>query len=116
LQNRTYEIIFLYLYLQKVLEDDGQRCTPLIVAARYGHNKVVRMLFEKFKPDLEQEGTVKFNGYVIDGASALWAAAGITIQNNIIKYAFYGKSISLIIYVIYVNMCNICYMLQEQDI
>ncbi|KAL0116467.1 hypothetical protein PUN28_009848 [Cardiocondyla obscurior] len=61
---------------QIVLEDDGQRCTPLIVAARYGHNKVVRMLLDKFKPDLEQEGTVKFNGYVIEGASALWAAAG----------------------------------------
>ncbi|KAG5326487.1 FEM1B protein, partial [Acromyrmex heyeri] len=61
---------------QKVLEDDGQRCTPLIVAARYGHNKVVRMLLDKFKPDLEQEGTVKFNGYVIEGATALWAAAG----------------------------------------
>lgn len=64
------------LYLQKVLEDNGQRCTPLIVAARYGHNKVVRMLLDKFKPDLEQEGTVKFNELVIERASALWAAAG----------------------------------------
>ncbi|XP_011697232.1 PREDICTED: protein fem-1 homolog B isoform X2 [Wasmannia auropunctata] len=34
------------------------------------------MLLDKFKPDLEQEGTVKYNGYVIEGASALWAAAG----------------------------------------
>lgn len=34
------------------------------------------MLLDKFKPDLEQEGTVKFDGYVIEGASALWAAAG----------------------------------------
>ncbi|XP_012222645.1 protein fem-1 homolog B [Linepithema humile] len=65
-----------HLINQKVLEDDGQRCTPLIIAARYGHGKVVRTLLEKFKPDLEQEGTVKFNGYVIEGASALWAAAG----------------------------------------
>lgn len=65
-----------YLINQKVLEDNGQRCTPLIVAARYGHNKVVRMLLDKFKPDLEQEGTVKFNELVIERASALWAAAG----------------------------------------
>lgn len=74
------------LHLQKVLEDDGQRCTPLIVAARYGHNKVVRMLLDKFKPDLEQEGTVKFNGYVIEGASALWAAAGkrLIFKQNIV--------------------------------
>lgn len=48
----------------------------MIVAARYGHNKVVKMLVDKFKPNLEQEGTVKFDGYVIEGASALWCAAG----------------------------------------
>ncbi|XP_070155288.1 protein fem-1 homolog B isoform X2 [Polyergus mexicanus] len=73
---------------QKVLEDEGQRCTPLIIAARYGHNKVVRMLLEKFKPDLEQEGTVKFNGYVIEGASALWAAAGaghLSVLKTLVK-------------------------------
>ncbi|KAG7210254.1 hypothetical protein KM043_011802 [Ampulex compressa] len=61
---------------QKVLEEDGQRCTPLIVAARYGRDRVVKMLLEKFKPELELEGTVKFDGYVIEGASALWCAAG----------------------------------------
>lgn len=65
-----------YLINQKVLED-GQRCTSLIVAARYGQNRVVKMLIDKFKPDLEQEGTVKFDGYVIDGASALWCAAAL---------------------------------------
>lgn len=61
---------------QQVMEEDGQRCTPLIVAARHGHEKVVLMLLSKFKPDIEQEGTVKFDGYVIEGASALWCAAG----------------------------------------
>ncbi|XP_012534540.1 protein fem-1 homolog B [Monomorium pharaonis] len=65
-----------FLVNQKVLEDDGQKCTPLIVAARYGHNNVVRTLIDKFDTDLELEGTVKFNGYVIEGASALWTAAG----------------------------------------
>ncbi|XP_029162771.1 protein fem-1 homolog B [Nylanderia fulva] len=77
-----------HLINQKVLEDDGQRCTPLIIAARYGHNKVVRMLLDKFKPDLEQEGTVKFNGYVIEGASALWAAAGaghLSVLKTLVK-------------------------------
>ncbi|KAL6427861.1 hypothetical protein ACFW04_008359 [Cataglyphis niger] len=77
-----------HLINQKVLEDEGQRCTPLIIAARYGHNKVVRMLLEKFKPDLEQEGTVKFNGYVIEGASALWAAAGaghLSVLKTLVK-------------------------------
>lgn len=59
-----------------MVEDEGQHCTPLIIAARYGHEKVVKMLLSKFTPDLEQEGTVKFDGYVIEGASALWCAAG----------------------------------------
>lgn len=58
------------------MKEDGQLCTPLIIAARYGHDKVVRMLLEKFEPDVEQEGIVKFDGYVIEGASALWCAAG----------------------------------------
>lgn len=64
------------ILLQSVVEDEGQHCTPLIIAARYGHEKVVKMLLSKFSPNLEQEGTVKFDGYVIEGASALWCAAG----------------------------------------
>ncbi|XP_023012558.1 protein fem-1 homolog B isoform X2 [Leptinotarsa decemlineata] len=60
---------------EKISEEDGQEYTPLIVAARNGHEKVVQILLKKFSPDLEQEGTVKFDGYVIEGASALWCAA-----------------------------------------
>lgn len=47
----------------------------MIVASRNGHEKVVRMLLTKFQLNLEEEGVVKFDGYVIDGASALWCAA-----------------------------------------
>ncbi|XP_047115103.1 protein fem-1 homolog B [Schistocerca piceifrons] len=61
---------------QQVIEEDGQKCTPLIVAARHGHDRLVKMLLSKCQPDIEQEGTVKFDGYVIEGASALWCAAG----------------------------------------
>lgn len=67
---------FTVSLLQKVIGDDGQQCTPLIIAARYGHDKVLKMLLSKFSPDLEQEGIVKFDDYVIEGASALWCAAG----------------------------------------
>lgn len=73
---------------QKVLEDDGQYCTPLIVAARYGRIKVVKILLDKFKPDLEQEGSVKFDGYIIERATALWCAAGaghLTIVKILVK-------------------------------
>lgn len=41
------------------------------------------MLIDKFKPDLEEEGTVKFDGFAIEGASALWCAAGNLIFLNI---------------------------------
>ncbi|XP_047740597.1 protein fem-1 homolog B isoform X2 [Hyalella azteca] len=61
--------------LSQLVEEDGQKCTPLIIAARNGHDKAVRVLLQ-FNPDLEQEGTVKFDGYAIEGASALWCAAG----------------------------------------
>lgn len=64
------------MILQKLIGDDGQQCTPLIIAARYGHDKVLKMLLSKFSPDLEKEGIVKFDDYVIEGASALWCAAG----------------------------------------
>ena len=62
--------------LSQAVEDGGQRCAALLIAARNGHNKTVKMLLEKFGADLEQEGRVKFDDFTIDGASALWCAAG----------------------------------------
>ncbi|CAG9127370.1 unnamed protein product [Plutella xylostella] len=57
---------------------DGVKCTPLISAARQGREGAVRILLDKFRPPvrLETEGTVKFDEYVIEGATALWCAAG----------------------------------------
>ncbi|CAH0590491.1 unnamed protein product [Chrysodeixis includens] len=57
---------------------DGVKCTPLIAAARHGRDGAVRILLDKFRPPvrLETEGTVKFDEYVIEGATALWCAAG----------------------------------------
>ncbi|KAF7989575.1 hypothetical protein HCN44_008249 [Aphidius gifuensis] len=62
--------------INQVVEQDGQRTSPFIIAARHGQDKVIKMLLDKYKPDLEQEGTVKFDGYIIEGASPLWCAAG----------------------------------------
>lgn len=62
--------------LSYVTEHGGQRSTPLIIAARNGHAKVVRLLLEHYRVETEQTGTVRFDGYVIDGATALWCAAG----------------------------------------
>jgi Fem-1 family protein b len=56
--------------------ENGQNTPPLILSARNGHSKVVRMLLTNFAVDIEQVGQVKFDGYVIEGATALWCAAG----------------------------------------
>ncbi|CAG9766351.1 unnamed protein product [Ceutorhynchus assimilis] len=60
---------------ENVSDDEGQNWTPLAAAARYGHENVIRILLSKFQPNIEQECTVKFDGYVIEGATALWCAA-----------------------------------------
>ncbi|XP_050296415.1 protein fem-1 homolog B isoform X1 [Anthonomus grandis grandis] len=60
---------------ENLLDEEGQECSPLVIASRYGHEKVVRVLLTKFKPDIEHESTVKFDGYVIEGATSLWCAA-----------------------------------------
>ncbi|KAI9532641.1 Protein fem-1 B [Dissostichus eleginoides] len=67
------EVRFLLSHVTQVA---GQRSTPLIIAARNGHDKVVRLLVDHYRVNTEQTGTVRFDGYVIDGATALWCAAG----------------------------------------
>lgn len=62
--------------VNKSYTDGEQSCSPLIIAARNGHGAVVSSLIEGYSTDLESEGTVKFDGHVIDGATALWCAAG----------------------------------------
>lgn len=58
------------------MEEDGQIFTPLAVAARNGRLKVVKMLLTMFKPNIDQECTAKFDGHIVQGATALWCAAG----------------------------------------
>lgn len=62
--------------MQEYVEEDGQSFTPLVIAARNGRYKVVKMLLNNFKPNIEHECTVKFDGHIVQGATALWCAAG----------------------------------------
>jgi len=64
-----------YDLLNGLYEDDGQRCTPLMIASRLGHQNVVRYLLDQ-AVDKEKEGVVKFERHAIQGATALWCAAG----------------------------------------
>jgi len=62
--------------LNNVMAEDDQRTTPFLIAARNGHSAVIRLLLSQYAVDIEQIGTVKFDGFVIEGATALWCAAG----------------------------------------
>lgn len=49
--------------------------TPLIVSCRNGHFSVVEYLVDRCSADIEQVGSVNFDGELIDGAPPLWCAA-----------------------------------------
>lgn len=62
--------------LDHLTDCDGQKTTPLVIAAMLGHTKVVQVLLSNFDVDVEQRSTVQFDGYVIQDATALWCASG----------------------------------------
>lgn len=68
--------IFIFQVLNHLTLESGQNTTPLIIAARNGHEKTVLVLLKHFDADVEQTGTVRFDGYSIEGATPLWCAAG----------------------------------------
>ncbi|GFT91895.1 protein fem-1 homolog B [Nephila pilipes] len=74
-----------YHYLEQPVEDEGHKCTPLLIAAINGHNNVIKMLLNRFNPNIEQDGIVQIDGYVIEGATALWCAAGAG-HFSVVKY------------------------------
>ncbi|XP_026464179.1 protein fem-1 homolog CG6966 isoform X1 [Ctenocephalides felis] len=49
--------------------------TPLLIACRNGHEDVVQHLIERCHADIEQTGSVIFDGETIEGAPPLWCAA-----------------------------------------
>ncbi|PSN45265.1 Protein fem-1 [Blattella germanica] len=49
--------------------------TPLVMACRNGHFDVAEYLIEHCKADIEQPGSVVFDGETIEGAPPLWCAA-----------------------------------------
>lgn len=76
--------------LARKVEEDGQKTTPFLIAARNGHSNVVHTLLTQFNIDIEQTGTVKFDGYTIEGATALWCSSGaghFEIVRMLIEYS-----------------------------
>lgn len=68
------------------VDGSGLTTTPIIMAARKGHQEVVRLLLSKYEVSVEQIGMVEFLGHpIIKGATPLWCAASI---GNIIVYIY----------------------------
>lgn len=49
--------------------------TPLVIACRHGHYDIVEYLLNKCHADVEQVGSVTFDGETIEDAPPLWCAA-----------------------------------------
>ena len=60
--------------LKTKTKDGDQFTTPLIIAAYNGNLDSVKMLL-KYKAHIEDQGTVKVDGQVVEGCKPLWAAA-----------------------------------------
>ncbi|XP_002740472.2 protein fem-1 homolog C [Saccoglossus kowalevskii] len=63
--------------------------TPLLMACRHGHHEIVRYFVEDCVVDIEQVGSVTFDGETIDGAPPLWCAAAaghLVIVQNLIRH------------------------------
>lgn len=79
LENRSKEDVELLVHAKT------NGATPLIMSCRNGHLTVAEYLIEKCKADVEQVGSVTFDGETIDGAPPLWCAAAAGYL-NIVKY------------------------------
>ena len=58
-----------------LIQSKSNGATPLIMACRNGHLDVVEYLVEKCSSEIEQVGSVTFDGETIEGAPPLWCAA-----------------------------------------
>ena len=65
--------------------------TPMTMACRNGHMNIVEYLVEKCCADIEQVGSVTFDGDKIDGAPPLWCAAAAGYL-EIVKYLIKMRS------------------------
>ncbi|XP_019619025.1 PREDICTED: protein fem-1 homolog C-like [Branchiostoma belcheri] len=68
--------------------------TPLIAAARYGHLDVVNYLIEDCCADVEQGGSVTFDGETIEGAPPLWCSSAAGHLNIVKSLIQHGASVN----------------------
>ncbi|XP_077989051.1 protein fem-1 homolog C-like [Glandiceps talaboti] len=68
--------------------------TPLLMACRHGHHDVVKYFIEDCKVDIEQVGSVTFDGETIDGAPPLWCAAAAGHLNIVQSLILHGAQVN----------------------
>ncbi|CAG2235781.1 Protein fem-1 homolog A-A,Protein fem-1 homolog CG6966,Protein fem-1 homolog A,Protein fem-1 homolog B,Protein fem-1 homolog A-B,Protein fem-1 homolog C [Mytilus edulis] len=69
----------------KLVHAKTNGATPLIMACRNGHLEVVKYIIELCTAEIEQVGSVTFDGETIEGAPPLWCAAAAG-HLDIVKY------------------------------
>ena len=77
-----------------VVEAKTDGATPLIMACRNGHLGIVEYLVEKCQADVEQVGSVRFDGETIDGAPPLWCAAAAGHMNIVRLLVRHGAGVN----------------------
>lgn len=60
--------------MKELISAETGGATPLVIACRNGHFNVIDYLIKK-NADIEQSGSVTFDGETIEGAPPLWCAA-----------------------------------------
>ena len=60
--------------LETNIKDGDDLATPLIIAARDGKLDFVKVLL-RYEANIEARGTIKIDGEIVDGCTALWVAA-----------------------------------------
>ncbi|XP_024082809.1 protein fem-1 homolog C [Cimex lectularius] len=79
----------------KLIATKTNGATPLVMACRNGHYDVVEYLVDVCCADLEQPGSVVFDGETIEGAPPLWCAAAAghyAVVNFLVKRGAYVNS------------------------
>ncbi|CRL07180.1 CLUMA_CG020165, isoform A [Clunio marinus] len=94
------------LYLKRYIGNLGQSevnylvssktggCTPLLIACRNGHYDVVQYLLKRCHADVEQCGSVIFDGETIENAPALWCAAAAGHMNIVKLLVRHGANVN----------------------
>ncbi|CAF1295654.1 unnamed protein product [Didymodactylos carnosus] len=84
----------IYEYLCELMDYYGMKCTLLMIAILNGHNDVVEILLDKFKPDVEIEGVIIVENETVKGATALWCSVCVGNFNIVQRLIVYGAQIN----------------------